>query len=108
VDDSSRKSFEALVPEERRGRVSTFMDSYLPSIGTIIACVVTGIIVLIGIGTGLDLSLVYIAVAILGAGVAIWSVAMMRKHYDSSLLNWRLKRRQRSGMSADLLDKLTF
>ncbi|GAP13672.1 ATP/ADP translocase [Longilinea arvoryzae] len=107
VDESSRKSFEALVPEERRGRVSTFMDSYLPAIGTVAACLVTGIIVLLGLGFGRDLSGVYIAVAIAGAIGAIWSIVKMRTCYDSSLLNWRLKRRQR-GMAADLLDKLTF
>lgn len=107
VDESSRKSFEALVPEERRGRVSTFMDSYLPAIGTVASCLVTGIIVLLGLGFGRDLSGVYIAVAVAGAIGAIVSIYKMRKNYDSSLLNWRLKRRQR-GMSADLLDKLNF
>ncbi len=107
IDESSRKSFEALVPEERRGRVSTFMDSYLLAIGTVVACLVTGIIVLLGLGFGRDLSMVYIAVAIVGAGVAIWSIARMRSCYDASLFNWRLKRRQR-GMSANLLEKLTF
>jgi ATP/ADP translocase len=107
VDESSRKSFEALVPEERRGRVSTFMDSYLPAIGTVLSCMVTGIIVLIGLGIGRDLSGVYIAVAIVGALVGIWAITKMRACYDSSLLNWRLKRRQR-GMNAELLDKLTF
>ncbi len=107
IDESSRKSFEALVPEERRGRVSTFMDSYLPAMGTVASCLVTGIIVLLGLGLGRDLSGVYIAVAVAGAMGAIWSIVKMRACYDSSLLNWRLKRRQR-GMSADLLDKLTF
>lgn len=107
IDDSSRKSFEALVPEERRGRVSTFMDSYLPAIGTVASCLVTGIIVLIGLGIRRDLSGVYIAVAVAGAMVGIWSITKMRFFYDSSLLNWRLKRRQR-GLGADLLDKLNF
>src|SRR5215211_2263928 len=55
VDDSSRKSFQALVPEERRGRVSTFMDSYLTAVGTILGAVLTGIIVLIGQWSGKDL-----------------------------------------------------
>jgi ATP/ADP translocase len=107
IDESSRKSFEALVPEERRGRVSTFMDSYLAAIGTILACLVVGIIVLIGLATGRDLSTVYLAVAIAGSAGAIWSITKMRASYDSSLLNWRLKRRQRGG-SASVLDKLTF
>lgn len=107
IDDSSRKSFEALVPEERRGRVSTFIDSYLGAIGTIASCIVTGVIVMLGLGFGKDFSRIYIGVAIVSALGAIWLIVKMRANYDSSLLNWRLKRRQR-GMSAELLDKLTF
>jgi ATP:ADP antiporter, AAA family len=107
VDESSRKSFQALVPEERRGRVSTFMDSYLPAVGTVLACVVTGAIVLVGMVTGRDLSTAYLLVAAGGAVFALWSVWNMRGVYDSSLLNWRLKRRQR-GMRDGLLDKLNF
>ena len=95
VDDSSRKSFQALVPEERRGRVSTFMDSYLASIGTILAAIVTSVIVLIGQWSGRDLNLVYISVAFTASLVAVWATFRMRAVYDKSLLNWRLKRRQR-------------
>lgn len=95
VDDSSRKSFQALVPEERRGRVSTFMDSYLTSIGTILGAAITGVIVLIGQWIGKDLTLIYLAIAVLASIVAIWATFSMRAVYEKSLLNWRLKRRQR-------------
>ncbi len=105
VDDSARKSLQSLVPEERRGRVSTFIDNYLPASGTILACLVTGLIVLIGIGLKTDLHLVYLSVAFLSGAVALWAVLRMRKVYESSLLNWRLKRRQRS--SDTLIGKLT-
>jgi len=104
VDDSSRKSFQALVPEERRGRVSTFMDSYLTSVGTIVGAVLTGIIVLIGQRSGKDLSLVYLAIAFFASIVAIWATFSMRSVYEKSLLNWRLKRRQR--MSDSIIKKL--
>ena len=104
VDDSSRKSFQALVPEERRGRVSTFMDSYLTSIGTILGAVLTGIIVLIGQWSGKDLSLAYLAIAFSASIVAIWATFSMRSVYEKSLLNWRLKRRQR--MSDSIIKKL--
>jgi AAA family ATP:ADP antiporter len=95
VDDSSRKSFQALVPEERRGRVSTFMDSYLASVGTIVAAILTGLIVLVGQWSGRDLSLAYVAIAFFASLVAIWAAFRMRSVYEKSLLNWRLKRRQR-------------
>ena len=95
VDDSSRKSFQAMVPEERRGRVSTFMDSYLASAGTILAASITGLIVLVGLWTGQDLHLAYLGVAFCAAIVAIWATFRMRSVYEKSLLNWRLKRRSR-------------
>ena len=104
VDDSARKSFQALVPEERRGRVSTFNDSYLPSIGTILACLVTGAIVLIGLWLDRDLHLAYMAVALVASITAVWATSRMVATYDTSMLNWRLKRRQR--VSDSILGKL--
>lgn len=104
TDDSARKSFQAIVPEERRGRVSTFMDSYLPGIGTVLGCAIAGVIIWLG---GL-LGLLYPVYAYLGVtlvlGVfAIWAVYMVTRVYDASMLNWRLKRRQRG---AGVLDAL--
>jgi MFS family permease len=104
LDDSGRKSIQSLVPEERRGRVSTFIDNYLPASGTIIACLVTGAIVLIGIATKTDLHIAYLSVAFLCGALAFWAVLKMRKVYESSLLNWRLKRRQR--VSDTLIGKI--
>jgi MFS family permease len=156
IDESARKAFQSLVPEERRGRVSTFMDSYLPALGTILACLLTGAVVLAGLWLSPDVAIyVYVGVALLGAvlviwvvlerwpvlvsiltallagtvallgvqvrpdqafyfylalvalsaSLAIWSVVKMRAVYESSLLNWRLKRRQRGSR---VLDKLEF
>jgi ATP/ADP translocase len=100
VDDSARKAYQALVPEERRGRVSTFLDSYVISIGTMTGAILAGIVVIIGLQTGsLNYFYGYLAVAVLGGVIAIWSVWKMRKEYDSSMLNWRLKRRQRRGLT---------
>jgi len=106
IDESARKSFQSLVPDERRGRVSVFMDSYLLAIGTIIGCLMTGLIVIMGTLTGRDTFYInylgYVAAASL---IAFWAIYNMRKVYDSSMFNWRLKRRQRA---ASLLDKLEF
>jgi len=96
VNQSARKAFLALVPEERRGRVSMFIDSYLPSVGVIIGCLVTGAIVFVGIHLDIrNYFYIYLAVAVLAALFAIWAILRMRAVYDSSLWNWRLKRRQR-------------
>jgi AAA family ATP:ADP antiporter len=105
VDESGRKSIQSLVPEERRGRVSTFIDNYLPASGTILACLVTGIIVQIGLWTGRDLYLVYLGVAWVCGAFALWAIFKMKKVYESSLLNWRLKRRQR--VSDTMIRKIT-
>lgn len=106
IDQSARKAFQALVPEERRGRVSIFIESYLPALGTIIGCGVTGLIIFIGLKLGRDdFFLAYLVVAVLASAFVIWAVMRMRTVYDKSLLNWRLKRRQRR---ASVLDKLDF
>lgn len=105
VDESGRKSIQSLVPEERRGRVSTFIDNYLTASGTILACLLTGVIVLIGLWLGRDLHLIYMAIAWVCGGFSLWAVLKMGKVYESSLLNWRLKRRQR--VSDSLVRKIS-
>jgi AAA family ATP:ADP antiporter len=108
VDESAHKAFQALVPEERRGRVSIFMDSYLYCIGVIIGCLLTGVIVLIGVLSGFENHFYfYLGLAVLASLMAIWAVFRMRGVYDISLFNWRLKRRQRRGITG-VMDKLEF
>jgi len=106
LNESGRKSFQGLIPEERRGRVSTLMESYLPSIGTILACVLGILIILLAQLTGFNAVAVYMGIASIGGLVALWAILKMRTVYDASLLNWRLKRRQRRTQTV-LFDKLT-
>ena len=89
IDESARKSFQSLVPDEIRGRVSIFMDSYLFAAGTLIACACIAAVLLIG-GT----FYVYLSVAVLAACLSLWAVYRMRQIYDTSLLHWRLKHRR--------------
>jgi hypothetical protein len=106
VDESARKSFQALVPEERRGRVSVFIDSYLYSAGSIAGSVITGAIVFAGLRLGLpQYYYAYLAAAVAAAAVGLWAAVRLRQVYDSSLLNWRLKRRERH---SSVMDKLQF
>ncbi|MEZ4670606.1 MAG: hypothetical protein R3E39_22095 [Anaerolineae bacterium] len=104
VDQSARKSLQGLVPEERQGRVSLFIDSYVPAIGVIVAAL--GITLLIRLAPTLHIS--DVAPYYLGAGAlvsvgSIWAVLKLRKVYDASLLNWRIKRRRRA---TSLLEQL--
>jgi ATP:ADP antiporter, AAA family len=109
VDSSNRKAFQALVPNEKRGRVSMFIDSYLPSLGTIFGSLITFGIVAAGLALGLNRTLngqIYLGLGILLALLALWAAFRVRATYDESLLNWQLKRRTRD--SSGVLDKLDF
>ncbi len=108
VDLSSRKAFQAMVPNEKRGRVSMFIDSYLPSIGTIIGSLIAFAIIAIGLKLGIprdQYSLIYIGLGLLIALVAIFAAFRVRATYEQSMLSWQLKRRTRA---ASVLDKLDF
>ncbi|MBI3158025.1 MAG: hypothetical protein HYZ26_00310 [Chloroflexi bacterium] len=106
VHESGRASFLGLVPEERRGRVSTMFETYFNSAGTILGALVALLIVTLGVRSGEDFSLYYLGIAALAGLFALWSAFNLSRHYDTSMLNWRLKRRQRH-TNASLLDKLT-
>jgi ATP/ADP translocase len=106
IDESARKSFQALVPEERRGRVSMFMDSYLFSGGAVIGSVFVGLVLLLD--QRFDLIspyTIYLGIAFVATAISLWFAVKMYRVYDASLLNWRLKRRQRA---ANVLNKLEF
>jgi ATP:ADP antiporter, AAA family len=108
VDLSARKSFQAMVPNEKRGRVSMFIDSYLPSAGTIIGSLITFAIISIGLRIGIardQYTLIYIGVGVLIAFVALFAAFKVRSTYEQSMLNWQLKRRTRG---ASVLDRLDF
>ncbi len=106
VDESARKSFQSLVPEERRGRVSVFIDSYLYSAGSIAGSLITGAVVFVGLRLGLpQYYYIYLAAAVAAAIIGLWAALRLRTVYDSSLLNWRLKRRERR---SSVMDKLQF
>jgi ATP:ADP antiporter, AAA family len=108
LDLSARKAFQAMVPNEKRGRVSMFIDSYLPSGGTIIGSLVTFAIIVIGLhlGWGRDLyTKIYLGVGIAFALVAIYASFRVKSTYEQSMLSWQLKRRTRG---SSVLDKLDF
>ncbi len=106
IDESARKALLTLVPEERRGRVSVFMDSYVFAVGIIIGAVLIGLVEILGQPTGnQNYYMVYLGVGGFAVVLSIWATNHIRRVYDSSMLNWRLKRRQRA---VGVLDKLDF
>jgi ATP/ADP translocase len=101
-DEPVRKSLQGLIPDERRGRISAFLDNYLYALATIIACC---ILLLLFWTTSLaqlpqqGLVAIYLVVAGLAAAGAVWAAVQVRSVYDQSMLNWRLQRRQRRGLT---------
>ncbi|NJN80008.1 MAG: hypothetical protein HC797_05810 [Anaerolineales bacterium] len=108
TDLSARKSFQAMVPNDKRGRVSIFLDSYLPSGGTILGSLITFAIISIGLYFGIpreQYSLIYIGAGIIIAFIALYAAYKVYSTYEKSMLNWQLKRRTRGG---SVLDKIDF
>ncbi|MFO7322891.1 MAG: hypothetical protein DIU68_014265 [Chloroflexota bacterium] len=106
VDQSARKSLQSLVPEERRGRVSMFMESYILGLSVILGSIIAGVIVIVGaVADNAQYTTAYLVVAAVLALLALALIIRMRAVYETSLFNWRLKRRQRANQ---VLDKLSF
>lgn len=106
VNQSGRKSFQSLIPEERRGRVSVFMDSYVAAVGVIIGAVITGALVLLGDAAGVDAMPFYLLVGLGAVGFAVWATLQMRRVYDTSLLNWRMRKRQHRSRVLEQLEDM--
>jgi ATP/ADP translocase len=105
IDEPARRAFLGLVPDERRGRVSAFMDGYLYPAGSIVSCLLVQVI-LITVRQHLLVPQVgralYFGLAGMCTAVALWAIARFRVHYDVSMLNWRLRRRQRKSVLSNL------
>lgn len=111
IDEPARQTLKNLVPDERRGRVSAFLNGYLYPVGSVLGCIIIGLLMQL-VGHGIISAYVgqlsYIVLSILGLFFALWAVFQVYQQYDASLLNWRLDRRKRrrSVPNLDLLEKL--
>lgn len=108
IDEPTRRAFLGMVPDEKRGRVSAFLEGYLYSAGSVVSCVLLGL-VMVGASFGLfgpqTATLICLLLAFGCAAGALWAIFRFNQTYDKSMLNWRLKRRKRSG---GVLDELKF
>jgi MFS family permease len=101
----ARKAVQGLVPEGKRGRVTTFVDSFLFAIAQILGCAILGDgIVLRRTGTlgATTVAICYMVIGVLCALLAIYFVTRLRATYDASLVNWRLARRKRGSPISSL------
>ncbi len=100
-DDPARKSLQGLVPDEKRGRISAFMDSYFITTATVLGCVV--LITLFGLVSIGTISretavFIYLGIAIVASILAVLAFVYLRKVYDKSMLNYRLARSKRKSV----------
>ena len=93
IDENARRAALALVPDERRTRVSFLVDLLPVSAGLIAA----GPVAALGLLTD-HLWAVPLAAAIV-AGVAVPYAIKVRRGWADSLLNWRLRRRKQNRSS---------
>ncbi|MCL6647420.1 MAG: hypothetical protein K6U89_03685 [Chloroflexi bacterium] len=106
VELPARKSFQALVPDERRGRVGAFLDGVLYPGGAMLGMALIGVMLGLG-GAGLlaEARRWYLSAVLLLLGGALWAAIRFRQTYETGLLDWRLQRKRQRH---DLLQKLDF
>jgi hypothetical protein len=96
-DEPSMRVVYGLIPDERRGRVTVFMESYGSGLGTVGASLF--LLVALWIGGGLIPALppaaLYLGSAILMAALSLLAAIRIRAMYAESMLNWRLRRKKR-------------
>lgn len=79
------------------------MDGYLYPLGIIVGCSVVGAMLfaikrqIVAPRTG---EVIYLGLALVCVAVAVAAILRFRQTYDASMLNWRLRRRQRKTSSA--------
>ena len=90
IDENARRGALALVPDERRTRVSFIVDLLPISTGLIIAGPLAAIAYLTG----------YLwAIPLLGAVITVFAIPLafkVKRGWEDSLMNWRLRRRKQN------------
>jgi type IV secretory pathway TrbD component len=90
IDENARRGALALVPDERRTRVSFIVDLLPISTGLIIAGPLAAIAYLTG----------YLwAIPLLGAIITVFAIPLafkVKRGWEDSLMNWRLRRRKQN------------
>ncbi|HLF90375.1 MAG TPA: Npt1/Npt2 family nucleotide transporter [Anaerolineales bacterium] len=100
IDRPAHQTLQGLIPEERRGRVSTFMSSYLYVAGDFLGSGMLALIIFAASRGWLVSNYsfyVYLGITLFVTALAFYMTWKMRAVYDSSLLDWRLARRRRGG-----------
>lgn len=106
-NEPARRALLGLVPDERRGRVGVFVESYFYAFATVLACCFVGLVYLLaslGVIPAFHVPILYMSFAISTSVGAFWGAIRLRDFYEQSLLNWRLSRSRRKSV----LDEIEF
>ncbi len=110
-DAPSFNTLQGLIPEERRGLVVTMVSNYSYALGSVVGSLAVGLLVWlprwvpsIALSEA-QITTAYLGLALLSALGGGWAAWLVRRHYEESMLSWRLTRRARA---ASVLDKLEF
>ncbi|MBE2194290.1 MAG: hypothetical protein IAE83_08940 [Anaerolinea sp.] len=90
---SARKALLTLIPDDNRGRVSLIVENLLVGVSTGVWSLVMAGMVFIGFFAG-AIPMLYLGISTVAGGLAVGAGLQVRKTYDASLLNWRLKRKK--------------
>ncbi len=100
-DHPSHAAFQGMLPEQRRGRITAFADSYVSTLGSLLACLVLGLVSsLAGVHGAAWMTA---GLTLVASSTALWASWRFRSAYDTSLLNWRMGRPKRRSV-LDQLD----
>ncbi|MEZ4679231.1 MAG: hypothetical protein R2932_33935 [Caldilineaceae bacterium] len=105
IDEPARQMLFGLAPDERRGRVSAFMNGYLYPLGAILGCIIIGSLLSLehaGLIQPIESSFIYLGGAFCSVLFAFAMVVHIHECYDISLLSWRLDRRKRGSAIPNL------
>ncbi|MBC8505090.1 MAG: hypothetical protein ISR58_18185 [Anaerolineales bacterium] len=105
IDEPARKSLQGLIPDEKRGRVSSFLDGYLYAIGTIFGSLLLVLLFWVTGNGWLTLegrNWAFLLTGGIVAFVSIWATTKLWLSYDTSMLDWRLARRKRRSSVLDM------
>jgi hypothetical protein len=98
------KTAAGLVPEEKRGRVTIFLEAYVPAVFIWLAYALSLGFSELGSWLKFETTWFYpVAIVLLGL-IGVYAAYQISKTYETSLMNWRLRRRQKLG--SPILDKL--
>ena len=98
------KTAASLIPEEKRGRVTLFLEAYVPAVFIWLSYAISLGMTELGTAAGWNVNGFFPVMVILLGVIGLYAAYKISKTYETSLMNWRLRRRTK--LSSPILNKL--